>query len=85
MVVLSQVVVVELNQGLDGLLHCGHLDQGHLAVFSRKNKQIVKPLHFFGAKLTSFRAQVATNTVSQSQTMEKNTLNQIRVLSFETY
>lgn len=34
-VVLSQVVVVELNQGLDGLLHCGHLDQGHLAVFPR--------------------------------------------------
>lgn len=53
MVVLSQVVVVELNQGLDGLLHCGHLDQGHLAVFSRKNKQISKLLHFFfGAKLS---------------------------------
>lgn len=34
-VVLSQVVVVELSQGLDCLLHCGHLDQGHLAVFSR--------------------------------------------------
>lgn len=66
MVVLSQVVVVELNQGLDGLLHCGHLDQGHLAVFPRKNKQILKLLHFFfGAKLTRFRAQVAARPQTQ--------------------
>lgn len=44
MVVLSQVVVVELNQGLDGLLHCGHLDQGHLAVFPRKKQADFKTI-----------------------------------------
>ena len=32
MVVLAQVVVVELDEGLDGLLHRAHLDQSHLAV-----------------------------------------------------
>ena len=30
MVVLAQVVVVELDEGLDGLLHRAHLDQSHL-------------------------------------------------------
>lgn len=33
MVVLAEVVVVELDQALDGLLHCAHLDQRHLVVF----------------------------------------------------
>lgn len=32
MVVLSQVMVVELDEGLDGLLHGAHLDQSHLVV-----------------------------------------------------
>jgi len=31
-VVLSQIVVVELYEGLDGLLHRAHLDQSHLMV-----------------------------------------------------
>lgn len=30
--VLSQVVVVELHESLDGLLHRAHLDQSHLVV-----------------------------------------------------
>ena len=33
MVVLPHVVVVEVDQGLDGLLHRTQLDQGHLPVF----------------------------------------------------
>ena len=32
MVVLAQVVVVQVNKRLDGLLHGAHLDQCHLAV-----------------------------------------------------
>lgn len=32
MVVLSKVVVVELDEAVDGLLHRAHLDQGHLVV-----------------------------------------------------
>lgn len=31
-VALAQVVVVQVDEGLDGLLHGAHLDQGHLAV-----------------------------------------------------
>lgn len=31
-VVLSQIVVVKLNERLDGLLHRAHLDQSHLMV-----------------------------------------------------
>lgn len=34
MVVLSQIVVVEFDEGLNRLLNRAHLDQGHLAVFS---------------------------------------------------
>lgn len=30
--VLSQIVVVELDERLDGLLHRAHLDQSHLVV-----------------------------------------------------
>lgn len=30
--VLSEIVVVELDERLDGLLHRAHLDQGHLVV-----------------------------------------------------
>lgn len=37
--VLAQVVVVELNQALDGLLHRAHLDQGHLAVVPVQEKK----------------------------------------------
>lgn len=32
MVVLSKVVVVELDEAVDGLLNRAHLDQGHLVV-----------------------------------------------------
>lgn len=32
MVVLAQVVVMEVDQGLDGLLHRAELDQRHLSV-----------------------------------------------------
>lgn len=32
MVVLAQVVVVQVDERLDGLLHGAHLDQRHLAV-----------------------------------------------------
>lgn len=31
-VVLAQVMVVQVDEGLDGLLHGAHLDQRHLAV-----------------------------------------------------
>lgn len=39
MVVLAQVVVVELDERLDGFLHGAHLDQGHLAVLPDKQQQ----------------------------------------------
>lgn len=38
-VVLAQIVVVELDEGLDGLLDGAHLDQGHLAVLSTLKKK----------------------------------------------
>lgn len=39
MVVFSQVVVVELDQGLDGFLHRAHLDQSHLVVLPEGETQ----------------------------------------------
>lgn len=38
MVVLSKVVVVEFDEAVDGLLHCAHLDQGHLVVLPVKDR-----------------------------------------------
>lgn len=35
MLVASHVVVVKVNQGLDSLLHCGHLDQSHFAILEK--------------------------------------------------
>lgn len=39
MVVLSQIVIMELNEGLDCFLDWAHLDQSHLAIFSVKYKK----------------------------------------------
>lgn len=46
MVVLAKVVVMELDEGLDGLIHQAHLDQSHLAVLPVREpsqSQIGKP------------------------------------------
>lgn len=50
MVVLSQVVVVELDEALDGLLHRAHLDQSHLMVLPGEKPTGVKPPEEFGTK-----------------------------------
>lgn len=33
--VASHVVIVKVNQGLDGLLHCWHLDQSHFTILEK--------------------------------------------------
>lgn len=40
MLVASHVVVVEIDQGLGGLLHCGHLDQSHFPVPGRQDEAL---------------------------------------------
>lgn len=36
---LAKVMVVELDEGLNRLLHRAHLDQGHLAVLPTRQRQ----------------------------------------------
>lgn len=43
MVALAQVVVVQVDQGLDGLLHGGHLQEGHLVISSETKAQRQRP------------------------------------------
>lgn len=40
MLVASHVVVVEIDQGLGGLFHSGHLDQSHFTVPGRHDKAL---------------------------------------------
>lgn len=40
MLVASHVVVVEIDQGLGGLLHCGHLNQSHFTVPGRQDEAL---------------------------------------------
>lgn len=37
-VVLAQIMVMQVDEGLDGLLHGAHLDQRHLAVLPAEHK-----------------------------------------------
>lgn len=39
MVVLSQIMVMQVDEGLDGLLHGAHLDKRHLAVLPAEHKR----------------------------------------------
>lgn len=36
----AHVVAMEVDQGLNGLLHRGHLQQGHLAISGVENKDV---------------------------------------------
>lgn len=38
--VLSQVVIVKFDQGLDGFLHRAQLDESHFSVFPKKKKDL---------------------------------------------
>lgn len=40
MLVASHVVVVKIDQGLDGLLHCRHLDQSHFTIPGRRTQGV---------------------------------------------
>lgn len=40
MVVLAQVVVVQVDERLDGLLHRGHLQEGHLVISSETREEV---------------------------------------------
>lgn len=54
MMVLPQVVVVELDEALDGLLHRAHLDQSHLAVLPVEEQRVLRTSQmFFSSALTA--------------------------------
>lgn len=72
-VVLSQIVVVELDERLDRLLHGAHLDQGHLAVFPVKKKKKKRELSSQCQNVASFFFYyVMSQTPIRSQQWKKS-------------